>query len=93
MSNNANDITSILCIGQPDFIRLGKPLYQTAIQRVISDELFAAAMELQTYKYLLELEIDKFNKYKEVPFNTNEHIKFLSQKIKELDGFINSYGT
>ncbi|CAJ0766131.1 6926_t:CDS:10 [Entrophospora sp. SA101] len=51
--------------GRPDFIRLGKPLYQVAFQQIISDKLFAATMELQTYKYLFEFETDKIKKYEQ----------------------------
>ena len=42
-------------------------------------ELFESVMELQTYKYLLELEIDKFNKFLSILMNI---LNFYQKKSK-----------
>ncbi|GBC02865.1 hypothetical protein RclHR1_04870008 [Rhizophagus clarus] len=56
---------SQLANGRPYTIKPGKPLYQAAFAEIISDDLFAATMDLQTAEYLLSLENNKIKKYED----------------------------
>ncbi|CAG8495515.1 4013_t:CDS:2 [Acaulospora colombiana] len=77
--------------GRPNLLKSGKPLYRVAFQRIHSDNLFAATMEMQTSQYLYSYEADKIKKYEEElttlgqmfvkPPGIEKRMKFLSERI------------
>ncbi|CAG8445265.1 12975_t:CDS:10 [Acaulospora morrowiae] len=87
--------------GRPNQIKPGKPLYKVAFQRICSDSLFAATMELQTSQYLYSYETDKIKKYEEelvslgqlfsIPPEVEQRRKFLLEMTKRRHAKVEKY--
>jgi len=100
---NAELITVVHRDGRPFIIRPGKPVYLTAFACLLSDQSFAATMQLQSYQYLSSIETAKIRDYEgelrelstlyngRLPRETDARRRFLLQSLQASQKKIDLY--
>ncbi|KAI9274452.1 RNA12 protein-domain-containing protein [Phascolomyces articulosus] len=98
-------ITILYKDGRANAIRPGKPVMYTAFDRLVSDKVFAATMEIETNEYLKKLAEASIAKYEETvtslsniyngrpPKEIDTRIRFLLKKIDKTQKAIEVYET
>ncbi|KAI9497812.1 RNA12 protein-domain-containing protein [Zychaea mexicana] len=96
-------ITVLYKDGRANSVRPGKPVMYTAFDRLVSDKVFAATMEIETNQYLKKLAEDSISKFEETvtslsniyngkpPKEINNRINYLLSKIDKTQKDIETY--
>ncbi|KAI8145832.1 RNA12 protein-domain-containing protein [Fennellomyces sp. T-0311] len=99
----AEIITILYKEGRANSIRPGKPVMYTAFDRLVSDKVFAATMEIETNQYLKKVAEEQMTKYEETvqslsqiyngktPREINGRISYLLKKIEKTQKDIEAY--
>lgn len=89
--------------GRPNSIRPGKPVFYTVFDRLVSDSVFSASMEIETNNYLKKIADDTITKLEDTvgslsriyngkpPKEIERRIKYLLKKIASNQEAIEAY--
>lgn len=94
-----------VCIGRPNAIRPGKPVFYTVFDRLVTDDVFSASMEIESNTYLKKSAEQTIAKLEDTirslsqvyngkpPREINTRISYLLGKVSATQKLIESYET